>query len=234
MNKSGYSARTRKLIFQEASSQCAFCDEADVSALEIHHIIALENAGGDGPENLILTCSSRHSKITHGVISPADVVLKKRELIYGEPRHARKGRVTNFIQVAGGVSHSVLGNVVHISGKRLPRMNYPVGSVGANIHMKNYIDYLIKKYYDYRKADESFGAYEHGTKFHHAEIHTSIQRKFRAKTFFVPESLFQAECEYIRGRIDQTILGKRNKNKGIQNYRSFEEFLERQGKAPNK
>ena len=42
--------RTTKLIFQESKSQCSFCDEAEVSALEIHHIIALEIGGSDGPK----------------------------------------------------------------------------------------------------------------------------------------------------------------------------------------
>lgn len=228
MRRSGFSARTKKLIFQEAGSQCSFCDEDDVSALEIHHIVAVESEGSDGPENLILVCSSCHSKITHGVISSADVVLKKRELIYGEPRHVRKSGVANSVQVCGDVSRSVVGNVIHISGKRPPRMNYPVGSVGANVIMKNYIDYLVKKYYDYRKADPSFGAYEHGARFHHAEIHTTIQRKFKAKTFFVPEFRFQEECAFIKARIDRTILAKRNKSQGIENYRSFEEFFEQQ------
>jgi hypothetical protein len=103
-------------------------------------------------------------------------------------------------------------------------MNYPAGSVGASVQMKNFLDYLIKRYYDYRKADTSFAAFSQSQRFHHGEIRTSIQSKFKAKTFFVPESQFEQECAYIKARIDRTILGKRNKGQGSSQLSSFEDF----------
>jgi HNH endonuclease len=221
-------SRTKKLIFQEASSQCSFCDESEVSALEIHHIIAVEVGGSDGPENLILVCSTCHSKITQSVISSRDVIEKKRALIYGEPQRKRTSQPNNVISIDGHVSRSIVANTVRFGGKSSPKIQHPVGSVGANIHMKNYLDYLIKRYFDYRKGDVSFGAYSHSRKFHPAEIHTSINSKFKAKTFFVPEHRFEEECSFIKQRIDGTILGKRNKASQIPNYRSFNEFLAEQ------
>ena len=92
-------AKTQKLIFQEAESQCAFCEERDIHALEIHHMRSREAGGGGGPENLILVCSSCHSKITDGVISTADVVTKKRELIYTRPRSRDKTKASSFVRV---------------------------------------------------------------------------------------------------------------------------------------
>jgi len=221
-------SRTTKLIFQESSSKCSFCDEAEVSALEIHHIVTVEAGGSDGPENLVLVCSTCHSKITQGVIPQADVVERKRALIYGEPRKRRSPQASNVISIDGHVSQSIVANTVRLTGTTSPRMNYPPGSVGANIHMKNYVDYLIKHYYDYRKADSSFGAFGHARKFHHAEIHNSIQSKFNAKTSFIPETRFEEVCVYLKQRIDRTILGKRNRARGIFNYRSFREFLNEQ------
>lgn len=227
MKRSGPSARTKKLIFQEAGSQCVFCDETDVSALEIHHINRVEDGGTDGPENLILVCSSCHSKITQCVISPADVVTKKRELIYGKPKRTRAS-ATNSIQVNGDVSQSILANVVKLHRRSAPKVNYTAGCVGANLQMRNYLDYLLTQYYEFRKADTSFGAHAHAKKFHHAEIHTSIRRRFKFRTFFVPQSKFEEECTYVKARIDNTILGRNNRSRGIQNYRSFEAFVKEQ------
>ncbi len=104
-------------------------------------------------------------------------------------------------------------------------MNYPSGSIGASIQKKNYLDYLIKHYFDYRKADISFGAIQHARKFNFAEIHKSIESGFKAKTFFIPERRFGEVCIYVQSRIDRTYSGKRNNSRGIPNYRSFAEYL---------
>ena len=218
-------SRTKKLIFQEARSQCVFCDERDVSALEIHHIVSVEDGGTDGPENLILVCSSCHSKITQCVISQADVVVRKRELIYGGFQQKKNTQSMNKLSIEGDVSHSIVANVIQFPGKYSPRMNHPPGSIGASLQKKNYLHYLIKHYFEYRKADVSFGANQHATKFNFAEIHKSLESKFKAKTYFIPEQRFIEVYTYVQSRIDRTILGKHNKSKGIPNYRSFEEYL---------
>jgi HNH endonuclease len=221
-------SRTTKLIFQESGSKCSFCDEAEVSALEIHHIVAVEVGGSDGPENLLLVCSSCHSKITSGVVAQSDVVERKRALIYVEPKKRRTAQASNVISIDGHVSRSIVANNVRFTGNSVPRMHYPTGSVGANVHMKNYLDYLIHRYYEYRKADKSFGAFDHSRKFNYAEIHTSIQSRFKAKTAFVPDHRFNELSGYLKQRIDRTILGKRNLASRVPNYRSLEEFLEEQ------
>src|SRR5215471_14005087 len=65
-----------KTVFQEAASCCAFCNQTEVAALEIHHID--DNPANNVLANLLLVCSTCHSKITHGVISNADVHFHKR------------------------------------------------------------------------------------------------------------------------------------------------------------
>ncbi|OPY74596.1 MAG: hypothetical protein A4E65_03772 [Syntrophorhabdus sp. PtaU1.Bin153] len=94
-------------------------------------------------------------------------------------------------------------------------------SIGADTIKKGYIDYLIKRYYDYRQADASYGSFR---PFNHAEIHTTIQRRFKAKTFFIHVSRFEELCDYIKSRVDQTIQGKRNRSRGVLNYDSFEKY----------
>jgi len=211
-----------KKLYQEVANHCPFCDIADVAVLEIHHID--EDPSNNKIENLIVVCGNCHSKITRGEISPADVHTKKMEVFWTnrtQPRQAEKSQRQSVSVNAGSISDSIIANTVNLGRKRSPRMQYPADSVGADTIKKGYIDYLIKRYFDYRKADVSYGS---SRPFSHAEIHSTIQRKFKAKTFFIHVSRFEGLCDYIKSRVDQTIQGKRNRSRGIQNYDSFERY----------
>lgn len=75
------------------------------------------------------------------------------------------------------------------------------------------------------EGDSSYGATR---RFSHAEIHRTIESKFKVKTYFVPETLFEKQCDYLKQRIDATVVGKNNRSKHIRNYESFDEFLSKQ------
>lgn len=231
MARSKIPSLLQKQVFQEAASCCAFCNQAEVAALEIHHID--EQPSNNTLENLLLVCSTCHSKITYGVISEADVRMQKRIIQFqAKGNGIIPDSVTQNVNVAHTHNEGIIANVVNIKGKKTPRMNYPVESIGADTIKKSYIDYLYGKYIEYRKADTSFGAYDHARKFHPGELHRTIQSMFNAKTFFVHVNRFDALVDYIKERIDRTILGRRNTSKGIANYRSFEKFeMEQTGGA---
>ncbi|MFH2056078.1 MAG: HNH endonuclease signature motif containing protein [bacterium] len=209
-----------KKLYQEADNRCPFCGVADVAVLEIHHIDG--DRSNNKIENLIVVCGNCHAKITRGEISPADVHTKKMELFWtrrASPPQAPNSPRQSMTVNAGSVSDSIIANTVNIGRKRSPRIQHPPESIGADTIKKGYIDYLITRYFDYRKADASYG---NSRPFSHAEIHTTIQRKFKAKTFYIHVSRFAELCDYIKGRVDQTIQGKRNRSNGIPDYDSFE------------
>ncbi len=212
-----------KKIFQEAASCCAFCNENDVATLEIHHID--EDRDNNTIENLILVCSSCHSKITHGDISTADVIFHKRIIQF---QSKSNNEVSSGPNQAVHVNHTnnsgIIANVVNLKGKKIPKMNYPESAVGADTIKKGYIDHLYGRYIDFRKADTSFGAHAHARKFFPGELHTTISKRFKAKTFFIHESRFDELTEFMQDRIDRTILGKRNISRGVKNYSSFSEY----------
>ena len=222
---------TEKRVFQETGSTCAFCKESEITALEIHHIDS--NPENNELENLIVVCSSCHSKITSGVISPADVDLQKRMAMYGALKSDKKDQnPTSQTMVTEGDNYGEMNNTINNYYEQKPqkskKVQHPQGSVGANLHMKGYIDYLISRYFDFKKADSSFGQKQ---KFNHFRIHKNIQDTIGYKTFFTPETLFENLSKHIKQKIDGTILGKNNTSNGKPNYHSFEEHLKKHNKS---
>jgi hypothetical protein len=192
--------------------------------VNLHHIQWLDYWKSDGFEKLttaIRQCDSQtwSAKVIH----LKDAVRRKKDL--GAAPHRRNTAASNVIRINGDITGSIVANTVHVSSRRSPRVNYPVGCVGANLHKKNYVAYLIARYFMYRDADSSYGATR---PFSHAEIHRTIESKFKVKTYFVPETLFGKECDYVKQRIDKTVVGKNNLSRGIRNYESFGEFLSKQ------
>ena len=70
----------KKLTFQEANSECAFCGIRDISTLEIHHIQPYGVVQCHQRGNLIVTCANCHKKIAYGEIPQSAVFQRKREL----------------------------------------------------------------------------------------------------------------------------------------------------------
>lgn len=150
------------------------------------------------------------------------------------PRLA-KGTITkgvNVTSITGGTIHggvhtgSTTINQIH-RGRRSSRpTEYPVGSIGRDLALRNYVRYLVERYHRFRQADSSFGSGP--ARFSYAVIFKNIEREFKAPTYFIAEARFNELVEYLQQRIDRTILGKRNRARGIRNYTSPEEFADEQ------
>jgi len=213
-----------KEVYQEANSTCAFCIMADVASLQVHHIDG--DPSNISFSNLLLTCGNCHTKITAGDISEAEVRRIKEAL--GRSNRARPSPGAVSVNIKDS---SFKGDIAHTMTKIVsphqPRIRHPEGSIGADLSMKGYIDYLIRKYYGFRKADASYG--REGA-FSHAVLHSNIQRHFGHKTFFLPVNLFRELADYLKRCIDRTIQGKANAKRGVPNYHSYEEHLERYSK----
>jgi hypothetical protein len=172
---------------------------------------------------LIVVCSSCHARITKQILSAEEVIGKKAEL-------ARTSHVYSAARQAGVhvsiTSSSFRGDIAQhitkISGVKSPRIAHPPGSIGANLGMKGYIDYLLRQYFEFRKADPSYGR---RAPFSYAVIHRNIERQFGAKTFFLPEAKFSELALFLASHIDNTIQGRRNRSGDHANYHSFEEHL---------
>ncbi|MFK5922532.1 MAG: HNH endonuclease [Verrucomicrobiota bacterium] len=216
--------QTEKRAFQEVGSACGFCRESEIASLQVHHID--EDPSNNDLGNLLVVCSNCHGKISEGVISQSDVMLRKRMVQAGA--HTESSKPTRDSVTVNVADSSFQGDVAHtinnISTPKTPRIQHPEGSLGADLERKGYIDYLITRYFDFRKADRSYGR---KTPFSHAVIHKNIQKEFGFKTFFMPADRFLELVIYLQNCIDRTALGRNNRAKGKRRYHSFEEHAKR-------
>jgi len=211
-----------KRAFQQAGSACGFCPEHEIASLQVHHMDW--NPSNNVLENLLVVCANCHTKITGGVISEADVRTKKREIewLHGQrTRHSPSGTVS--VNITGSsFKGDIAQNITKISTTKTPRTVHPPGSLGADLRRKGYIDYLIARYFDFRKADVSYGP---ARSFSYAEIHRTIQHEFGHKTFFMPVEFFERLVEFSSISHYRTILGKHNTSRRIANYHSYDKHL---------
>ncbi|MFZ1219450.1 MAG: hypothetical protein WAO00_09160 [Chthoniobacterales bacterium] len=112
---------------------------------------------------------------------------------------------------------------IHFADKRKPKMEYPIGSIGADLLRRNYVRYLTERYFRYREADASFGR-KAVRRFSYAVLFKSIENHFKAPTYFIPISRFDELVDFLQRKIEATILGKRNRGLGHRNYETFDEF----------
>ena len=117
---------------------------------------------------------------------------------------------------------------VQLGVTRKLKMEYPAGSIGADLVRRNYIRYLTERYFRYREADASFGP-KAVRRFSYAVLFKNIEAHFKAPTYFIPTSRFDDLVDFLHRKIESTILGKRNRTRGHRNYQTFDEFQLEQG-----
>jgi hypothetical protein len=134
-------------------------------------------------------------------------------------------KAKNVIHSTGSDAFVIQGDnaKVHFAAKRKPKMEYPSGSIGADLLRRNYIRYLTERYFRYREADASFGP-KAVRRFSYAVLFKNIESHFKAPTYFIPVARFDDLVDFLHRKIEDTILGKRNRAQGHRNYETFDEF----------
>jgi len=145
-----------------------------------------------------------------------------------------KTKGNNVIHSAGPHAFVIQGSNdvrVQFAGKQKPKMEYPRGSIGADLLRRNYIRYLVERYFRYREADASFGP-KAVRRFSYAVLFKNIEAHFKAPTYFIPLERFDDLVDFLQRKIETTILGKRNRARGHRNYETFDEFQLTQAGKP--
>ena len=158
-----------------------------------------------------------------------NMVLKRQRSDYVGTGMLQTPTPQNVVSFSGGhnVGNVVNQTVVHkYTGKRKPTKGYPEGSIGADLHKRNYVRYLTKRYNEYREADSSFGR---TARLSYGFINKRIEHVFGNPAYLCMVEAFGAICDFLKYEyIDDTILGRCNRKKGIPNYKTFDEFIAEQ------
>ena len=144
-----------------------------------------------------------------------------------------KPKTHNVVHSTGPGAFVMQGDklTVHFTEKRKPKMEYPAGSIGADLLQRNYIRYMTERYFRYREADASFGP-KAVRRFSYAVLFQNIEAHFKAPTYFIPAARFDELVDFLQKKIEATILGKRNRARGHRNYETFDEFQLTQAGEP--
>lgn len=117
--------------------------------------------------------------------------------------------------------HSIIGNIITIkTDKKFNIKKGPIqDTIGSNTYMKNYVKHLIDRYHEFKKANTEAG------KMKYSLIYNAIKRDIGFKWDETPCERFEDLCTYLQKRIDDTILGRIQKRKGIKNYSTYKEYF---------
>lgn len=207
---------------------CPRCGEEDVVTFEIHHIKPISEGGKNEERNLILLCSSCHSKVTHGEIKKSEILKLKRSLHNVNRSHKAESMSSNVINFSKGINRGTIANVVNkteiMTQRKTVKINPPDGSIASDLMYRNYIKYLIDRYHEFKEADVG----REGMKY--SILYGTIRKKFGAKWDMIPMERFDELSEYIQQRIDGTIFGKTRKSRRQKNYSQFLEYYDKHGK----
>jgi len=203
----------------------------------------------NGFGNLILLCSVHHDIVdAEPQKYPAELLQDIKEM------HEREGDIELSLDgarlarrlidsclhiEAGGEAQVMVGSPGGIQAKHVtiktsrknPPIPLPIDAVGANIPMRSYVEYLIKRYIEWRMAGVESG--KDKRRFHPSMIHRLIEREFGARANLVPQARFVDLVEFLQVAVDDTIQGRMRRHYSKRNYHSYQEHLEKlEGNAP--
>jgi hypothetical protein len=215
--------RVEKAVFQQFDSRCPFCEESDISALQVHHIEPYAEVKAHAIENLILVCANCHGRIDAGEIPLAAVCRAKAKAASGSPPSRRPRGDTIILDHSH--NNGIVANQVTIKTptRRGVAAPAPSGTIASDRDSRNYVKYLIDRYHTFKRAEIGADAMRH------AVFYAAIKRSFGAKWDHVPLERCDELAAFIQGRIDKTVLGRNKKADGLPRYRSFEAYLEKYG-----
>lgn len=186
-------------------------------------------------ENLILLCHEHHVKVDdkhngytvsqlremkqrHEKFGRLDIEAVDGRLarIYMDQAVIKKTTVTKRVyshsihNEASGNAHQTVNVFIHPKSDPIPD-----DAIQKNAEQRAYVFYLIDQY------KKLAGAYSSNPKAVAINLNKAIRKQFGTKAVAVSSTRFEALCSFLKGRIDNTPVGKGNVRKGAPNYRAF-------------
>jgi len=242
-------ARKRKSIkpqvqagcVEQCRRRCCVCFALNKDPSEKRGQIAHldRDPSNNDPDNLVFLCMDHHdqydSKTSQSKNLTQAEVRKYRsdllEAIAGGRLPQGPTKIIRFAELGNThLSQNIVGNdnitnqTVNINvprpqgrgSKAAVHVLPPPGAIASDLNKRNYILHLIKRYIEFKNKDTKGKGFR-------PVIYKTIERRFGAKWDMVPLARFEALAEYLKDRIDRSIMGKNNTRKGHKNYSSFDD-----------
>jgi hypothetical protein len=182
-----------------------------------HHIIVDSEPDQYSPA-LLRQFKREHEQREAGTISPSTESIAKSLLtnLTSVRLHNNSG------QIAIASPGAIQANTLNFETAKQPKVTIspPKGSIGQNLTMSSYVDYLIQRYQDFQKADvEKIGTFKY------IAIYSAIRREFGCKWQLIGQNVFHSLVAFLQHRIDRTKLGRIQNARRQNNYHSFEEHF---------
>lgn len=219
------------------------CHIEGVEAGAARHNPNLDKEVVNSEDNLVLLCH-KHHKLIDTLPQKYDVAwlkgMKRQHEIQGivdiSPAQAQSARLM-LAEMADVMPHRTYNNSSHfeaganavqnitinkISGrgrKSIPSVPSS-GTVGSDSTKRTYVKHLYDRLVDFKSKIPKYDAIKAGS-----IVARKVTKLFGATWSNVPLSRYDSFVAYLQAEIDKTPIGKRNKSKGVKNYSSYEEFI---------
>ncbi len=215
--------KIEKLLFQEVGSRCPVCGQTDIATLTIHHIEQYASNPVHHPSAMIVLCANCHAKADRGEIGKEMLYDIKKKANMASSKSPTRSKIT-----VKGVAN-VVGENVHIGGdvqinvhtgrKRLARSIIP-GSVSEDVRKVGYLEYLIKRYNEFKKWE----CESKGLEMKYFLIRNAYWGELKYQVKDTPLHLFDHAVNFLQRRITNTMLGRIKNKAGARLYSDFENF----------
>ena len=230
------------------SCEAPIIEDSDTVTGDICHIKAASVGGPrydasqtdearHGAANLILLCTRHHRIVDADIEKHTTSVLiemkRKHEqggVVEITPRTARAAEsllahyaevtvYSNSGQIAVNSPGAVQANTLTLKvSKQRVIFTAPSGSIGSDQAKTSYIAYLIGRYQEFQKGHAS-----KTDRFKYIAIHAALKRELKGEWKLLSVDRFGEVVEFLHRRIDNTLIGKENKSKGIVSFHLFSE-----------
>ena len=128
---------------------------------------------------------------------------------------------STIFEAKDNATQNIFFNNIKGSGKRRSVASVPSsGTVGTDALKRSYVNHLHDRLFKFTSAIPKYSDGRAG-----ATIARKIRARFGATCTNVPLERYDEFVAYLKAEIDKTPIGRKNTNRGVRNYSSYEEFI---------
>lgn len=128
---------------------------------------------------------------------------------------------STHIEASGNATQNIVVNNIKSGRKRRSVASVPTsGTVGTDALRRSYVKHLYDRLFDFTSAIPRYSSGRAGK-----TIARKTSARFGATWTNVPLERYDEFVAYLKAEIDKTPIGRKNTNRGVRNYSSYEDFI---------